>query len=292
MSHADTAKVHLGFKNAIYHWPGFAGDTFKKTLQIHIIRPTSDGNNSIFTFRCQLVNQRGRVCFSCLKSMIFPFSVPYSDLTAPNDEAKTDHSLESHIKSRAGTLLSLGNQSLRRLRPGQLVLHRMSRPLTETQTMQLASTARLTHARHFNRQKFARHEIYIPGGCIYGLAMSASSRDLHEKLHEQLASCSFINTLFPGETLGAVSYIKAVDDHVSGNLEQVTIKTMGIKNLDITGELSGKPLPLRLFTEDDLLPKQIEAICDAHIPELSKKIVIMAERKILRQAPDHDTFLL
>jgi len=292
MSHADTAKVHLGFERAVYHWPGFTGDTFKKRLRIYSIRPTSDHNHSVFTFFCELINQRNVTCFTCLKSMMFPFSVAASDFKGNISDAIFQQPLKEHLISRADTLVSLGNQSLRRLRAGHLIIHRMARPLTHTQTMQLASIARLTHQRHFDRQRYAQHEIYVPGGCIIGLATSASSRDFHEKLHEQIDVCTFINTLFPGETLSAISYISNVDEHLNGSLEMLSIRTLGIKNMDVVGELSGKPLPLDLFTTKDLQPKHIEAICDQKYPELSKKIVVQMDRKILRQAPQHDTFLL
>mmetsp|Transcript_63685 Transcript_63685/g.94553 ORF Transcript_63685/g.94553 Transcript_63685/m.94553 type:complete len:162 (+) Transcript_63685:628-1113(+) len=47
MTHADAAKVQVGFGKAVYHWPAFAGDTFKKTFQVQSIRNTSDGNHSV-----------------------------------------------------------------------------------------------------------------------------------------------------------------------------------------------------------------------------------------------------
>ena len=38
MSHADHAKLQTGFHNAKYHWPAFAGDTFKKKFVIKSVR--------------------------------------------------------------------------------------------------------------------------------------------------------------------------------------------------------------------------------------------------------------
>lgn len=42
MSHADRAKVQTGFHNGVYHYPGFAGDTFKKRFIVRKLRTTSD----------------------------------------------------------------------------------------------------------------------------------------------------------------------------------------------------------------------------------------------------------
>jgi hypothetical protein len=69
MSHADAAKVQVGFHNAVYHWPGFAGDTYTKRFKVKSIRNTSDDVNSVITFQCELINQRDRVVMSTNKTM-------------------------------------------------------------------------------------------------------------------------------------------------------------------------------------------------------------------------------
>jgi hypothetical protein len=68
------------------------------------------------------------------------------------------------------SLGELGSHSLQALRPGQLILHSLARPLSASQSMQLSSLARLTHERHYNMRKFKREETYIPGGlaCVGG----------------------------------------------------------------------------------------------------------------------------
>jgi hypothetical protein len=47
MTHADAAKVQVGFGKVNYLWPCFAGDTFTKTFTVESIRNTSDGNHSV-----------------------------------------------------------------------------------------------------------------------------------------------------------------------------------------------------------------------------------------------------
>ncbi len=60
--------------------------------------------------------------------------------------------------------------------------------------------------------------------------------------------------------------------------------TLGIKNTDVTRELSEIPLPVELFTSN-LHRKQIEALVLEKIPILEGKIVVKAVRTILRQSP-------
>jgi len=44
--------------------------------------------------------------------------------------------------------------------------------------------------RHFNHHVYNFDEIFIPGGLVLGLTLSAANRDLHEVLHENLSEVS------------------------------------------------------------------------------------------------------
>jgi len=97
----------------------------------------------------------------------------------------------------------------------------------------------------------------------------------------------------PDDNIGAISYVQDVKD--LGNLEEATIQTFGIKNLDITRALHNVKLPKALFTSHVLKPRQYEEICNEHCPVLAKKIALVAWRKIYRQSPyssDTRIFLL
>ncbi|GAB5037318.1 Hypothetical protein NocV09_07200060 [Nannochloropsis oceanica] len=290
MSHADSATVQVGFKNGIYHWPAFAGDTITKRFIIRSVRTVSSNKYSVFSFSCELKNQRDQVIFTAEKSMIFPVVLPPSDVAFP--VPIPPRHLEEHLVSRADSLHILGSQSLQSLRPGQLLLHSLARPLSASQSMQLSSLGRLTHERHFNTRKFKREEMYIPGGLVLGLTLSASARDLHEVLHEELVECSFVNHLHPWDIVSSFSYIKEMDENVTGDLEALTIRTIGVKNVDVHHDLLTRPFPLALFTTHSLRTKHVEALCQESMPELSKKIVCVVDRRILRQSPKTEAFLL
>ena len=47
MTHADAARIQVGFGKVSYLWPAFAGDTFTKTFTVDSIRNTSDGNHAV-----------------------------------------------------------------------------------------------------------------------------------------------------------------------------------------------------------------------------------------------------
>lgn len=198
-------------------------------------------------------------------------------------------------------------------------------------------------------------------------------------LHEEILDCAFINHLHPWDLVSSITYIKDLDENVTGDLEALTIRTIGklpqmattsspyltaaatfsglmtcvcvpadllclthpwpgLKNVDVFGDLRNKPLPLDLLTRKGLRTKQVgelydtrhgltiplgerlptsrlhphaslmvysmdgldvppallqvEAICKTHVPHLSKKIVCVVDRRILRQSPKTEAFLL
>lgn len=184
MSHANHAKLQLGFRNAVYHWPGFQGDTFQKRFIIKSLKTTSCGKNSTVNITCEMVNQNNALVFACEKSMLFPFAVPPSqqqqeprDVTLGGD---SKNPFLDYLIDKAPLLQQRGSQSLSVVRPGQLILHTLARPMTATHMMQLATLARLTHDRHFNTHKYAPEELLVPGGLVLGLTCSLTARDLHE----------------------------------------------------------------------------------------------------------------
>lgn len=75
-------------------------------------------------------------------------------------------------------------------------------------------------------------------------------------------------------------------------LAALTIRTIGVKNVDVHHDLLTRPFPLALFTTHSLRTKHVEALCQESMPELSKKIVCVVDRRILRQSPKTEAFLL
>lgn len=291
MSHADQAKIQTGFSKARYHWPAFAGDTFKKKFVIQGLRNTSDGNFSVIDIHCEITNQRGVKVFTCEKSMMFPFAVPASSVKVDVPDATQTDFLD-HLVKRLETLQDMGSQTLTSLRPGQLILHTLTRPLNETHAMSLATLGRLTHERHFNKRLYRPDELVIPGGLVVGLVTSLASRDLHEVLYEELDGCSFPNETAPGETIGAITFIKSREEHRSGDMEAVELRTIGVKNMDVHRQLANAELPMQLFSGDIMKPKALEEMLKKEYPDLAKKIVCIADRKVYRQAPKQVPFLL
>lgn len=181
MSHGENrAKLQTGLHHGVYHCPGYAGDTFKKRFIVRKLRTTSDNEHSIITIHCELIKQNGVVVFSCEKTLLFPFQVPPSVEEVRPEEAAHRSDFLERLVQQASVLEMKGSQTLSSLRPGQLLLHTLSRPLTLTQSMQLASLARLTHEKHFNVLKNSVENLLVPGGLVLALSCALTARDLHE----------------------------------------------------------------------------------------------------------------
>jgi len=117
----------------------FVGDTFKKRYKILSLRTTSKGVNSVFRVECEMINQRNISVFSCEKTMMFPFTVAPSEVEVPSSFFEKDDSFLSHLITEAEALSKLGSQTLSSVRPGQLILHNLVRPISHSYSMQVAT---------------------------------------------------------------------------------------------------------------------------------------------------------
>lgn len=289
MSHEDAAKVQVGFGKCVYHWPVFAGDTVKKTFKVERVRNTSDGNHSIINFKCRLTNQRGRLCMSAEKRLLFEFPVPQSNVVVPPDASESSQLFRDHILSKSNVMNGMESHSLTPLSAGSLILHTLARSITFAQSQQLASLARLTHGRHFDVRKYdVKTEIYVPAGLVLGLTLSASNRDFHESLHEELVNVSYVHHLHPCDVVGAFSYITDVDENLPGELESISVRTIGVKNSDF----EGVDIPMELLTTERTYTKNVDRICKSLCPKLTNAIIAVVDRKIIRQSNRRAVFLL
>jgi hypothetical protein len=271
-------------------WPVFAGDTVKKTFKVEKVRNTSDGNHSIINFKCLLMNQRGRLCMSADKRLLFEFPVPESTVAIPPGKLESSQLFRDHLLSKSQVMSGMESHSHTHLHAGSLILHTLARSITFAQSQQLASLARLSHERHFDIRKYdVKTEIYVPAGLVLGLTLSASNRDFHESLHEEITNVSYVHHLHPDDVVGAFSYVTEVDENLPGELENISVRTIGVKNMDLDSSIG---IPMELLTTEKTYTKSIDAICKLLVPKLTNKIIAVVDRKIIRQSNRREVFLL
>lgn len=134
--------------------------------------------------------------------------------------------------------------------------------------------------------------IIILVGLVLGLTTSAANRDFHEALHEEVINVSYVHHLHPGDVVGAFSYISDVNENLPGDLESVTVRTIGVKNMDVMNDLQDVSIPMELLLTDKTYTKSVDGICKSLCPKLYNKIVAVVDRKIIRQSNRREVFLL
>lgn len=243
----------------------------------------------IINFKCSLINQRGRLCMSADKRLLFEFPVPESNVVVPPDKSESSQLFRDHLLSKSHVMSGLESHSLTPLQAGGLILHTLSRSITFAQSQQLASLARLTHERHFDVRKYdVKTEIYVPAGLVLGLTVAASNRDFHESLHEEIVNVSYVHHLHPDDVVTTFSYIRDVDENLPGELELISVRTIGVKNVDT----EGVDIPVELLLTDKTYTKNVDRICKSLCPKLTNQIIAVVDRKIIRQSNRRQVFLL
>ena len=106
-------------------------------------------------------------------------------------------------------------------------------------------------------------------------------KDFKQVLDQQIVHCSHINKIAPGDTMSSVSHI--VQRETVNDYELLTIKTIGLRNVDPNTELIKYQWPPGLFNTEIPKPSQLEMDLKTQMPELFHKVCIQILWKIWRQ---------
>lgn len=286
MSHVDATRevLEVGFENAVYLKPVYAGDTLTKSFVIKNLRPTQDAKHSIIVVECQLYNQNDEMVFSADKLLLFyQLTHPSRILRQPHNASPPPKSaFLEHLKQNGQDFLP-ANSPLAVLQPGQLILHDATKPIGKSMNMMLSTLFRNMHPMLHNYKRYKENEIVVPGALVASAACAASARALFEVLYESMEWCNFINKVAPLDAIGAMTYVRSIRQLTEG-LEELQVTTVGMKNVDVTRDLKGVELPIELFTEQ-LMPSSLEELIGSQSPVLKDKIVCVVSRTLVRQSP-------
>ena len=284
---SESCLLHLGLHRVQYLRPAYAGDTFRNFIRVDAMRNTSNGKQSVIRTTHWLVNQRDELVFSLVKMSFYPH-IPGLEERAPvqdelpfiASESGSEPTLRASIL-QAGAAARLTGPAQRDLRSGELYLHNRVRPLGVTENLNLSTLFRNTHPVHSDYQAYAPEQVIVCGGFVMSMVIAAAARDLGQVLDEEVVHCSHINTVTPGDNIGALSYVVDVQP-VGDDLEEVTVKTLGLRNMNVSVELAGVKVPLALLGTDHPKPREVEALCESLCPTLVGRIALQMTRKLLR----------
>jgi len=114
------------------------------------------------------------------------------------------------------------------------------------------------------------------------VALANALKDLKQVVDQQIISCSHINKIGPLDTISSVSYIH--ESELENDCEVLTIKTIGLRNIDAATELSNCDWPMELFSKKELRPAEMELLLSNEMPEIFHKVCIQILWKIWRPA--------
>lgn len=284
---SETCLLHLGLGDVVYEKPAHAGDTFRCYIYIEKLRNTSDGRRSVITSRHILLNQNSERVLSFKRKTLFP---KIKDLEAKirlsiPDNSKLHETLATKNTTVLTDFIDCSNLSdypnnSHKVSSNELLIHDASRHLGESENLLFTTLFRNTHPVHFNYLRHQKKEIIVCGGFVMAITLANALKDLKQVVDQRIISCSHINKIAPMDTISSVSYIH--DRKIENNLEVLTIKTLGIRNVDVPNELNDCDWPLDLFAKEELRPAMMEKLLSKEMPELFHKVCIQILWKVWR----------
>jgi acyl dehydratase len=285
---SETCLLHLGLEDVTYERPAYPGDTFQCFIHVESLRNTSDHKRSVVRSQHVLMNQHGDRVISFKRNTLFPYinNVEQRTGSAQNIEVsfleklKSDKSqqLINFIKKKPSLKNRLPNKIYK---PNELIIHDAMRHIGESENLLFTTLFRNTHPIHFNYSRYPKEKIVVCGGFVLAVVLGNAMKDFKQVLDQQIVHCSHINKIAPGDTMSSVSHI--VQRETVNDYELLTIKTIGLRNVDPNTELIKYQWPPGLFNTEIPKPSQLEMDLKTQMPELFHKVCIQVLWKIWRQ---------
>jgi hypothetical protein len=285
--YSENCLLHLGLEDVVYESPAYSGDTFKCYIQIEKLRNTSDNKRSVITSTHILINQNSERILSFKRNTLFSFITEINSKTG--EIVEKDKKLSSlFIKKKDSQIAKFINWKLlpkrlcdnNKFEKRDLIIHDASRLISESENLLFTTLFRNTHPIHFNYLRYKKNDIVICGGFVMAVVLSNALKDFKQVIDQKIISCSHINKIGTNDTISSVSFIHRCE--VDRNYEVLTIKTIGLRNIDAAIELKNRPWPISLFDMKDLRPAALESLLQKEMPELFHKVCVQLLWKIWR----------
>jgi citrate lyase subunit beta/citryl-CoA lyase len=285
--YSESCIYHLSVEDVIYDKAVYSGDTLRTILIIDHVRETSKGLSSVVETRVVMINQHDERVLTMKRKSLFP---PIETIDKPTSyENEFAEYFDSRPNQRLGKKLIRNAQKIRRERrfelqrfeQNELILHSLVRPVGLSTSVAYSNLFKNTHPLHINNSRYSTEELAVSGGFVMPIIIGAAQRDFKETIHERIVETMHINPVNHEESLGAFSYI--LQSKRSGEIEELTIRTFGIKNTDIERDLAGMKIPLTLLRTDEIKPSEVEKICRQECPELASLICMRIDWKLWRK---------
>ena len=276
--YSESCIFHLGVSDAHHLAPVYSGDTVNVCMQIKDIRNSSSGDYSVFDTVVIMTNQHGeRVLWMNRRSLFPRISKIAESATPENVDDRFDEPTEFVHRPQLLATAALQHFAPPRLRvnEGSVVLHGLIRPMGISAGFSASILFKNTHPLHINTARYDEERLAVSGGFVLPMVIGSAQRDIKGGLQELVLSTAHINPVRPQDSVGAFSYV--LKDELDLGQRKLTLRTFGVKNIDVEKELDGVNLPYELLEGEGLKPQEIESICGDLCPELSFNICMVVD---------------
>lgn len=286
---SHSCRLHLGLRDARQIAPVVIGHTVRVQIRIEQLCNTSSGDAAVIVTTHLLVNQRDEPVFVLTKDSYYD-PIPGLEARAALPQHGALH--ERFAAALAAPALQLAEaqhpgRSDAYVPPslpveaGEVLLHPAVRPIGWSENLELTTLVRNTHPVHFDAQRYGRDGIVVCGGFVQALVQGLAAAELRQVVEERLLHSFHVQTVKPGDRIGAISRVLDVRDTGDG-FEEVTVSTLGLVNVDVARELAGVPIPDVLFDPAPMKPAELRARCATCCPELHGHVALRVIRVVRR----------
>lgn len=279
-SFSESSLFHLGISNVVYEKPVFPKDTLRSLMIIDAIVPASNKKYTVFKTRMILVNQHEEVVVSMNRNSLFPYiaptNIPQESHQADHPDLKlffqeTDFQFRETLFKSAKRIKKSNFQKPISFENGELVLHSLVRPMGLSNSLAYSTLYKNTHPLHINNARYGMDGLVVCGGFIIPIIHGAASRDIRFAIDHEIIDTMHINKIHHEDSIGAMTYIIKTEK-INKNLECLTLRTFGLKNIDAERELRNTKIPRELLQSPKIKPREIEMLCKTYCPDLQAKI--------------------
>ncbi|XP_035668221.1 uncharacterized protein LOC118410555 isoform X2 [Branchiostoma floridae] len=285
---SEIGRFGLGISNAVQLRPVAEGDTIRAYFSLDSVEEAGrSGKYSIVTSSHVLVNQRDEVVFRATKPTMYPKKATEKlRIAKKKNGIPTDSEVRRHIVQNAALRGNTytGTMSLP-LESKKLYVHRIVKVFSPTEAKGLSNLVRATNEHHLNIKKFTTDDIVVAGPLAEAATVHNVADEFGDILYQEVVEASNVNRVNQEDMIGSVSFIHSIQQlKENPDLEEVTVRTLGIKNLDVD-ELMDRDFPVRLFCGANMKTADYEKICSEEFPLLYRRIATQVLWKFLRLRP-------
>ena len=274
------SKYHLGILNGRQVRPAYCGDTFAVEMCITRMQPSSNGKYVVVESVINISNQNNEVVMQMGRRSLFDaFEMPETTVPIPDQFLKAPVSKEQYaIEQQILNVPPLENTLAKnKLQDISLIKHDVASVLDLSQSSAYCHFFRNVHPLHLNHIRY--DEVAMSGGVVLPVVCAIVKTELGAVYREELIQTAHLNPVRDGDLVGAMSYIIRQEEIGTHTLE-LTLRTYGIRNLDVQNDLIDLPIPKELFLQNELKPSETERLLHLSCPKLSRKLVIRVDWKV------------